>query len=456
MKLRYILILACVGLVSCSKYVDIKKSSQQSFVETAEDCQLLLDNYDLFNTDYPADGELSADDYYLDDAGYKRDVVTIEARTLYTWQPNAIRVSADVWTKAYNKIYHTNLVLETLNTLPATEKAVPNLKGTALFLRAFSYWNLAQLYIKPYNAANLTQPGLPIHLQSDINDVPGRGTVEETYNQIVLDLKDAVGLLNSTASVSSRPDKAAAYAMLARVYLSMGSYADAQANADSALQLKDGLLDYNELNPGTLTPFVRFNQEVLFHAVKAREDALDPGYGEGNSAVIDSTLYASYEDNDLRKTIFFKENLSEVDFETPLGTYRFSGNYEPSVSSAQFNGLAVDELYLIRAEGYARANDAAKAMADINTLLRSRYVTGTYTDLTAANATEALAIVLRERRKELVMRGQRWTDLRRLQDHTLTRIIDGTTYTLPAGDSRYTLLIPQEVITNSKLAQNSR
>jgi tetratricopeptide (TPR) repeat protein len=442
--------------MSCSKYVDIKKSSQQSFLETAQDCQLLMDNYDLFNTGYPADGELSADDFYLDDAGYNRDVVTIEARTLYTWQPNAIRISADVWTKQYNKVYHTNLVLETLATLPATDAAVPNLKGTALFLRAYAMWHLAQLYIKPYNAENLGQPGLPVHLKSDINDVPGRGTVEETYNQILADLEAAVELLNSTASVSSRPDKAAAYAMLARVYLSMGNYAAAQTNADSALQLKNELLDYNEANPGTLTPFVRFNKEVLFHSVKAREDALDPGYGEGNMAVIDSVLYQTYDDNDLRKAIFFKENLDAADYETPLGTYRFSGNYEPSVSSAQFNGLSVDELYLIRAEGYARGNEVAKAMADINTLLKSRYVTGTFTDLTAANAEEALEIVLRERRKELVMRGLRWTDLRRLQDHELKRVIDGTTYTLPVGDSRYTLLIPQEVITNSKLAQNSR
>lgn len=449
------ILLICVGLASCQKYVDIKKSGAQSFLETANDCQLLLDNYDLFNTDYPYDGELSADDYYLDDAGYNRDQVTIEDRTFYTWQSNAIRASADQWVKPYNKIYHTNLVLETLAKLSGS--GIDNLKGSALFLRAYALWNLAQLYTKPYGTTSAQDPGLPIHLKSDINDVPGRGTVKETYDRIIADLKEAATLLSTTSTISSRPNKAAAYAMLARVYLSMQDYPNALTSANDALQLQSELIDYNTISTNTLTPFVRFNKEVIFHSVKGRVDALDPGYGEGNSAIIVPGLINAYADNDLRKAIFFKENLSDVDYTTPLGTYRFTGNYEPSVSSAQFNGLTVDELYLVRAEAYARANNADAAMADINTLLRTRWATGTYTDMTAADAPAALAIVLAERRKELVMRGQRWTDLRRLnKDQALTRTVNGTVYTLPPADSRYTLLIPQEVITNSKLPQNLR
>jgi hypothetical protein len=85
--------------------------------------------------------------------------------------------------------------------------------------------------------------------------------------------------------------------------------------------------------------------------------------------------------------------------------------------------------------------------------------------MTAANADEALSKVLTERRKELIMRGQRWTDLRRLNkdprfktDLSRSVVVDGATqtFTLPANDSRYTLLIPQEVITNSSLPQNAR
>lgn len=100
-------------------------------------------------------------------------------------------------------------------------------------------------------------------------------------------------------------------------------------------------------------------------------------------------------------------------------------------------------------------------MKDLNTLLQSRWESGTYIDKTAANANDALLFVLKERRKELVMRGLRWTDLRRLNKDArfakiLSRTINGTTYTLLPNDNRYTLLIPQEVLTNSALSQNSR
>jgi len=100
-------------------------------------------------------------------------------------------------------------------------------------------------------------------------------------------------------------------------------------------------------------------------------------------------------------------------------------------------------------------------MVDLDTLLVIRRKTDTYVPLTAGSADEALSIVLTERRKELVMRGLRWTDLGRLNEDsrfakTLTRQIAGTSYTLPPNDPRYVLLIPNEVIQFTKMEQNSR
>lgn len=465
MKLnQHILLLftLAVVLVSCQKFVDIKKSGSQSFVETAKDCQLLLDNYDLFNTAYPLDGEISADDYYLDDARYNSDPITLEDRSLYSWRPNAIRISSTQWVGAYNKIYHANLVLEALEKLNGKEspQVLDNLKGTALFLRAYSLWSLAQLYARPYSANAAQDPGIPVHLKSDINDIQGRGTLKETYDRIVQDLKDAAGLMNVSSSISSRPNKAAAFAMLARVYLSMDNYSDALNSAGSALQIKHDLIDFNTLNKASFNPFVRFNKEVIFHSVIfSQNSVLEPGYGDENQALIDPLVISSYEQNDLRKTILFKEN---TDVPNPSGTYRFTGNYESAVGSSKlFNGLAVDEIYLIRAECYARTGNANGAMQDLNTLLQSRWVSNTYVNKTATTADDALLQVLAERRKELVMRGLRWTDLRRLNKETkfaktLSRTVNGTVYTLPPNDNRYTLLIPQEVITNSALPQNPR
>ncbi|WP_454802979.1 RagB/SusD family nutrient uptake outer membrane protein [Mucilaginibacter phyllosphaerae] len=462
-NIRYILAFMCVLTVSaCQKYVDIKKSGSQSFIETTKDVQLILDNYDLFNMDYPLDGEISADDYYMDDNRYNSDVILAEDKALYIWQATAIRAASTQWVAAYNKIYHCNLVLETLDKIQASNDplVINNLRGSALFLRAYALWPLAQAYIKPYGTATLQEPGLPIHTKSDINDIPGRGTVKETYDAIIKDLTEAAGLLNATSSLSSRPNKAAAYAMLARVYLSMEDYSNALASADAALKIKSSLINFNTLNLGSYNPFPRFNQEVIFHSViDFHNSVLEVGYGDEDKALIAPAIINAYAENDLRKQVYVKENL---DVPEPSGTYRFVGNYEGAVAStALFNGLAVDELYLIRAECNARANQTAAAISDMNKLLVTRWADGTYPGFAASSAEDALAKILLERRKELLMRGLRWTDLRRLNKDnrfakTLTRTINGNVYTLPANDPRYTLLIPQEVITNSKLPQNIR
>lgn len=472
-KLRYIFILfALAGMLgSCQKYLDIKKNSDLKLIETADDCQLMLDDYTLMNTNYPNEGENSADDYFLDDQAFNNTRLTQIDRDIYTWSPNVLRGgSAPQWINAYQIIYQSNLIIEATDKIQGKDDQlkVNTVKGSALFFRANCFWQLAQMYAKPHDNAAAQSPGIPLRLSSDFNDKSDRGTVAQTYARIIQDLQEAVNLLPVTTPKPTRPNKVAAYAMLARVYLSMEDYPQALTSANAALLLRSELLDYNSSavnkSPSSSTPFSpRFNKEVIFHSMMYTHNTdagnvmLTPGSGTTNNlAKIDPNFIATYNDNDLRKKVLFK----------PVGTaFRFTGNYEPVTTSALFNGLAVDELYLVRAECYARAGNITAAMKDLNDLLRTRWLSGTYVDLSAATADIALDIILKERRKELLMRGQRWTDLRRLNKdsrfaRTLSRTltIGGvlTTFTLPPNDPRYTLLIPEEVIKNSAIPQNIR
>jgi hypothetical protein len=100
-------------------------------------------------------------------------------------------------------------------------------------------------------------------------------------------------------------------------------------------------------------------------------------------------------------------------------------------------------------------------MNDLNTLLMTRWKTGTFVPYQAANADDALQQILTERKKELLFRGTRWADLRRLNKDskfamTLTRIINGVTYTLPPNDPRYAMPIPDNEISLSGIPQNAR
>lgn len=466
------LFLLCTLLLSCQKYVDIPRRSTDAFMTTANDCQLLLDNYAAMNTGYPVDAEISSDDYYVVSESFQPDAlvpVQAEEKTFFSWQAFAIHDKADAnWLTPYLIINKANLVLETLEKIKAgTEDPVKmnTLRGSALFYRAFNLWLVAQMYAKPYTASTAAQdPGVPIRLSSDINEKSSRGTVQGTYDRIITDLSEAIQLLPPTSSIATRPNKAAALAMLARTYLSMEDYPKALTNADAAIQIRGGLLNYNSstVRKFSNTPFVRYNPEVIFHSITFRSPILFPGVGVlGSCAKIDPELVASYNPNDIRSSIFLKPNSG-----TSAGTFRFTGNYEPANgSSTFFNGLAVDELYLTRAECYARAGNIDGAMQDLNKLLQNRWVTGTYTDQSAGSADEALTKVLQERRKELLMRGLRWTDLRRLNkdnarkknlSRSLTLNGVTTVYTLPANDLRYVLLIPKNVIDNSSIQQNPR
>ena len=235
--------------------------------------------------------------------------------------------------------------------------------------------------------------------------------------------------------------------MLARVYLSMQDYDNALIYADACLQQYNTLIDYNPpISTTSTSPFLPFNDEVIFNITLNNY-----GIFFGTRAIIDSTLYKSYNTNDLRRTIFFR---------TVSGNPVWKGSYFGG--STKFSGLATDEVYLIRAECNARKGNTAPALADLNTLMQKRWKnTVTFPPVTAIDADDALRKILIERRKELIFRGLRWTDLRRLNKDTrfaviLTRTVTGQPNTLPNNDQRYVLPIPDDVIRISGIAQNPR
>ncbi|WGQ08877.1 RagB/SusD family nutrient uptake outer membrane protein [Pedobacter gandavensis] len=493
-KIFFPILLLSICMVSCQKFLDIKKSNDQSFMSTASDCQLLLDNYEKMNTNYPTDAEVSADDYFISSVSAQLSSIPQEEKDLYNWNTNAQRISASPnWVNPYNVVNNANLVLQTLDKLKGgnDDPALLNaLRGAALFYRAYCFWTVAQMYAKPYSTNTANQdPGIPLRLDPDINGKSTRGTVQETYNRIIQDLKEALSLLPNTSAYTTRPNKIAAYAMLARTYLSMQDYPNALINANAALEIKKDLLDYNTISKSSPVPFARFNKEVIFHTISrysanAVGAILVIGNVLPNSCIarINPDLVDSYATNDLRRSIFLKENSISVSLDNgsggktpvtfPDGTFRFSGNYEPFVLPTFFTGLAVDEILLIRSECYARAGNIALAANDLNYLLTTRYATNSYVNMSAQTPPDvALNTILTERRKELLMRGLRWSDLRRLNKAAIRKTKDVTftgttttpvkvenisTSTLPANDPRFTLLIPKEVMDNSSIPQNNR
>jgi len=443
--IRYRYIIIWLLLTSCKHYLDAKPDVKLEVPTTIQDLQLLMDDYGTMNNAWPAAGGLMSDNFYLAAADW--NALPESDQDLYIWQRTD--QTNDYWNAPYQAILNTNVVLENVDKARSTGSAEDwnNLKGTALFFRAMYFHALAQLFAKPYDATTAAQdPGIPLRLTSNYNDPTVRATVAQTYDRILYDLKTALTLLPGTPAIKSRPGKPAAYGALALVYLDMRDYVRAGAYADSCLQLYNRLMDYNALDTLADAPVPRFNDEVIFEMISPIANALLPAVCK-----IDTAFYNTYAVNDLRKRIYF----------TGTDANSFKGDYAGmgADNGYIFAGIVTDEMYLVRAESRARAGNTSQAMSDLNALLVKRWRKGAFVPLIAADATDALKQILRERRKELLFRSARWADLRRLQQEpafaiTPQRMLNGQTYTLPLNSPRYVLQIPGNVVSMTGIAQN--
>jgi starch-binding outer membrane protein, SusD/RagB family len=449
----YYAFIVCLGLFSCNKkeFLDERPRSDLFVPTTLEDFQALLDN-DIVISLTPVLGELSADNYYLLQSSWIP--LSTKEKNAYTWEKDTYGGEGKVvdWNTPYEQVLNANVVLDGLKNVARTAdnwQQWNTVKGGALFIRAYAFYNLAQVFALPYNAATAnTDLGIPLKLTPAVDEKVQRSTLEQTYTQILHDLLEAKTLLPDTlSSLRIRPNKPAAFAQLARVYLSMRSYNNAGANADSSLQLYKALIDYNYRDANSTRPFDRLNVETMYQSKFVETNVLKGVSGNG---LVDTNLYNNYSTNDLRRSLFFYTNL--------LGKLTFRGSYTGLITA--FTGLATDETYLIRAECKARANDVTGAMNDLNTLLIQRWKAGTFVPFTATNWQDALNTILLERRKELPCRGVRWTDIRRLNLETPNikpvRFINNQSYELPVNSPRYALPIPPDVEQLGNYTQNER
>jgi starch-binding outer membrane protein, SusD/RagB family len=448
--------------IGCKKSDFLKAKPDASLVvpTTLKDFQAILDNDRVMNGTTsiggtPAFGEAGADNYYLLDQTYQS--VSTQDKNIYTWAQQVYTSNLVYdWQLPFTSVFYSNVVLDGLKNVtvePTNKNEYDNIYGSALFYRAHMFFQLGEVFGQPYKQSTAgVDLSIPLRVSSDVNEVIKRSSVQEVYNKVTSDLKSAADMLPSTPLYKTRPSKAAAFALLARVYLASENYDSAFKYANSCLQVQDTLVDYNTLTISASNyPIARFKPEVIFHCLMSRTSS---SLMSVFSFVVDSNLYNLYGSNDLRKTAFFRPSSVGVGV-------TFRGSYDGS--SSFFTGLAVDEIYLIRAECYARRGNTSLAMQDLNKLLSKRWKnTSPYIALTAADANDAINKVLAERRKELLFRGLRWTDLRRLNKEaqfatTLKRIVGGQTFSLAPNSVRYTYPIPNDVIQfNSGMQQNER
>lgn len=195
-----------------------------------------------------------------------------DSRTEYTWE------------LGYRTIGNCNLVIEMCKELGEnlTDEQVV-IMGENYYLRALCYFLLVNEFSQPYSNNPTQNPGIPLKLTSDPEDLPPtRGTVSEVYEQVVKDLKMASTYMTLPEGMDPKSNiyatKEAAQALLARVYLYMEKWDDAYVMADSVIKSGRFGLETGE-RFATYPQIIPENNKETIFAVRRTLDKDDAGYG---------------------------------------------------------------------------------------------------------------------------------------------------------------------------------
>jgi hypothetical protein len=458
MKKKYLyIILVLVTLSSCKKFLEIKPKNV--FIPTTfTDYENML-NAATVNLlgDYSVD--LQTDDAFLpnDAPGNLYTTQPLTGREIYTFQKNIFGQGDNdvLWSEGYKRVFYFNSVINNvMASVGGTDSAKRSVRAEALLGRAIEHLTLVNAYAQHYDPATAaTEPGVPISLVADINAKHVRNTVKEVYDQVLADINAAIPDLPVQHKLTKfRACKAGGYALLSRVYLFMGDYANSSKYADLTLTLQSTLVNMNNYKviipgpfpytPGaplgwTNIPDGQFNLETIVARTFLRP------FGLGMFVCASPDLTALFTNNDMRWTLYYANGWP------PAPPYSYMTRYGVKIflrGDYYNNCLGVPEVYLNRAECRARANDLTGALADINLLRGNRITPAAYKAFAPSDFNndplQVLTFVLQERRRELAFTGMRSIDLKRLNKDTrfqttVTHTVSPTTYVLQPNSPDY-------------------
>ena len=336
----------------------------------------------------------------------------------------------------YNRIFYTNVIINDASAKLAPSAEKDQLIGEAYALRALTYFDLLNIFSKPYNAATAaTDRGVPLALKIDLEQAYVPQSVAVIYDQILSDNEEARKLLNldtQTAGINYRFSKAALYAMESRIFLYRKEWAKAIAAADKAMTYKSALIN---LNTTAALPNLYNGPESIL----ALEDTFF-NLLKGKSYAAPNLTGVYDKKNDLRFALYYQASGSR---------YRFRQGGD----IAQKCTFRTSELYLTKAEASAQLSDLPTARTTVITFIKNRYTATAFNTLSTSIATmtqtQLLDFIAQERQREFAVEGHRWFDLRRTTQKQINHTFNDQDYTLIENDPRYTLPFPLDARLNN-------
>lgn len=299
-------------------------------------------------------------------------------------------------------------------------------------LRALAHFDLVRIYGKPYTEDQGASLGVPLVTEVlESNAKPARSTVAEVYTQVVKDLTEAIS--SNALATETKPGYVSVWgakAILSRVYLNMGDYANALSVAEDIIKNSGAVLWTRDQYLKAWDASTPNESEFLFRLnVAGSTDNNDlNGIGnlqqrDGYKEMVATKKFVDMltsDPKDVRNDMFLpakaeKEVAVYGTNKVFLNKLRGQGGNLRNVTIVPI--IRLSEVYLTAAECAFRNNDKTKAVEYLNDLVKNR--TTTVASLaTVDNIT--LDRILIERRKELIGEGQRYFDALR-NNETITR-----------------------------------
>lgn len=341
------------------------------------------------------------------------------------------------WKSPYIVIGRANRIIAAaeggaLSDAAEAKATIDQYAAEAKVLRALAHFDLVRIYGKPYTEDQGASLGVPLVtgvLES--NAKPARSTVAEVYTQVVKDLTEAIS--SNALATETEPGYVSVWgakAILSRVYLNMGDYANALSVAEDIIKKSGAALWTRDQYFKAWDASTPNESEFLFRLnVAGSTDNNDlNGIGnlqqrDGYKEMVATKKFVDMltsDPEDVRNDMFLpakaeKEVAVYGTNKVFLNKLRGQGGNLRNVTIVPI--IRLSEVYLTAAECAFRNNDKTKAVEYLNDLVKNR--TTTVASLaTVDNIT--LDRILIERRKELIGEGQRYFDALR-NNETITR-----------------------------------
>lgn len=439
-------------LASCENYLDDIPKGSKTPTTLADFEAFLRDEYTNQRVDVlPALHVLN--DQFVNAA-------TLSSNRLYNanymWDENANRIELKpsdegTYYGGYQGISTFNLIIENaLTATKATEQEQRVVWAQAKLLRAMNYFNLVNFYADTYVASTAsTKLSVPLITSANINAPSKQVTIQELYDFILNDIKDALPYLPKVSQTALHPNLGAGYAFNARVNLQMNNYTEALKNADLALAENNKLYDwigYYNANKAVIdvsNSYTTTPSPMGFNYVE------NYTFRHGSS----SNLGAEF-DIPVERAQRFETGDARFISRWKIRTVGAETSYRRTLTGAfNFGGITTVEVYLIKAECLARAGQIADALTVLNTVRKTRILPASYQDISTTDKATALNAIYRTKNNELIMTLIPYADARRLNAEgvykvSFTKVVGGKTYTLSSDSHLWTSPFPQGAINN--------